>query len=59
MEIGIIIFVIWIIISVISGIVENGAKNKKKKQNTQWPAHPNPSKSQSKDKLVIKWIMLN
>ena len=44
MEIGIIIFVIWIIISVISGIVENGAKNKKKKQNTQWPAHPNPSK---------------
>src|SRR5690606_28737883 len=46
MEIGIIIFVIWIIISVISGIVENGAKNKKKKQNTQWPAHPKPGKQQ-------------
>lgn len=50
MEIGIIIFVIWVIFSVVSGIIEGASKNKKKKKQPQTRQRQNPVNRQAEDK---------
>lgn len=47
MEIGIIIFVIWTIVSIISGIVEKNSKNKKKDIKQRQPQTGNPVQRQT------------
>lgn len=65
MEIGIIIFVIWVIFSVVSGIIEGASKNKKKNKQPQTRQRSNPVNRQAEEKkksaeqelqdLVIKY----
>lgn len=50
MEIGIIIFVIWVIFSVVSGIIEGASKNKKKNKQPQTRQRQNPVNRQAEDK---------
>nr|WP_263313138.1 hypothetical protein [Mammaliicoccus sp. Marseille-Q6498] len=50
MEIGIIIFVIWTIVSIISGIVEKNSKNKKKDIKQRQPQTGNPVQRQTTEK---------
>ncbi|WP_049318756.1 hypothetical protein [Mammaliicoccus sciuri] len=50
MEIGIIIFVIWVIFSVVSGIIEGTSKNKKKNKQPQTRQRQNPVNRQAEDK---------
>ena len=50
MEIGIIIFVIWGIFSVVSGIIEGASKNKKKNKQPQTRQRQNPVNRQAEDK---------
>lgn len=50
MEIGIIIFVIWVIFSVVSGIIEGASKNKKKNKQPQTRHRQNPVNRQAEDK---------
>ncbi|UXV33500.1 hypothetical protein [Mammaliicoccus sciuri] len=50
MEIGIIIFVIWVIFSVVSGIIEGTSKNKKKNKQPQTRQRSNPVNRQAEDK---------
>ncbi|MCJ1748280.1 hypothetical protein MT416_03085 [Mammaliicoccus sciuri] len=50
MEIGIIIFVIWVIFSVVSGIIEGASKNKKKNKQPQTRQRSNPVNRQAEDK---------
>ncbi|MEB7424273.1 hypothetical protein NGB98_06545 [Mammaliicoccus sciuri] len=50
MEIGIIIFVIWVIFSVVSGIIEGASKNKKKNKQPQTRQRSNPVNRQSEEK---------
>ncbi|WP_436867843.1 hypothetical protein [Mammaliicoccus sciuri] len=50
MEIGIIIFVIWVIFSVVSGIIESASKNKKKNKQPQTRQRQNPVNRQAEDK---------
>lgn len=50
MEIGIIIFVIWVIFSVVSGIIEGASKNKKKNKQPQTRQRQNPVNRQAVDK---------
>ncbi|MBL0846242.1 MULTISPECIES: hypothetical protein [Mammaliicoccus] len=49
MEIGIIVFVIWVIFSVVSGIIEGSSKKKKNKQ-PQNNQRPNPVNKQATEK---------
>lgn len=50
MEIGIIIFVIWVIFSVVSGIIEGASKNKKKNKQPQTRQRSNPVNRQAEEK---------
>lgn len=50
MEIGIIIFVIWVIFSVVGGIIEGTSKNKKKNKQPQTRQRSNPVNRQAEDK---------
>ncbi|MCJ0934457.1 hypothetical protein MTW76_05605 [Mammaliicoccus sciuri] len=50
MEIGIIIFVIWVIFSVVSGIIEVASKNKKKNKQPQTRQRSNPVNRQAEEK---------
>ena len=50
MEIGIIIFVIWVIFSVVSGIIEGASKNKKKNKQPQTRQRQNPVNRQAEEK---------
>ncbi|WP_353462124.1 hypothetical protein PYH58_07545 [Mammaliicoccus sciuri] len=50
MEIGIIIFVIWVIFSVVGGIIEGTSKNKKKNKQPQTIQRSNPVNRQAEDK---------
>lgn len=50
MEIGIIIFVIWVIFSVVSGIIEGASKNKKKNKQPQTRQRSNPVNRQAEKK---------
>lgn len=50
MEIGIIIFVIWVIFSIVSGIIEGASKNKKKNKQPQTRQRQNPVNRQTEDK---------
>ncbi|UXU85071.1 hypothetical protein MUA77_06675 [Mammaliicoccus sciuri] len=50
MEIGIIIFVIWVIFSVVSGIIEGTSKNKKKNKQPQTRQRSNPVNRQAEEK---------
>lgn len=49
MEIGIIVFVIWVIFSIVSGIIEGSSKKKKNKQ-PQNKQRPNPVNKQATEK---------
>ncbi|MEB5675729.1 hypothetical protein MXE80_01605 [Mammaliicoccus sciuri] len=50
MEIGIIIFVIWVIFSVVSGIIEGASKNKKKNKQPQTRQRSNPVNRHAEEK---------
>lgn len=50
MEIGIIIFVIWVIFIVVSGIIEGASKNKKKNKQPQTRQRSNPVNRQAEEK---------
>lgn len=49
MEIGIIIFVIWVIFSVVSGIIEGASKNKNKNKRPQTRQRSNPVNRQAEE----------
>lgn len=50
MEIGIIIFVIWVIFSVVSGIIEGASKNKNKRPQTRQRSNPVNRQAEEKKK---------